>query len=320
MRAVATTGWLPPGKTCAVCFSIDDIHPGRSTDAYEAGGDCEKGRLGLLQQLQSRQPDLHTTLFVTADWREISPLPTRSLLARIPRVRDYFYLSPILPRGTMSLVRHPKVVAYLRSLPRTELALHGLHHVHRGLSLPVEFQQQPTEECERILVEAQRIFVAAGISAATGLQPPAWNTPPALVEACSRLGLEYIAGARDIVTPVSPDAVTAMSGPRGMSLIFPEYFAGTRLIHLSSNWQATSRPERAVAILQAGGVLCIKAHIVKQWRSYVALDGLDDLYCNYLDLLCDRIRAEFGDTVWFTSMQEVARAVRAASPEGQRNA
>ena len=30
--------WLPPGKDCAVVFSIDDIHPARSTDYYEAGG------------------------------------------------------------------------------------------------------------------------------------------------------------------------------------------------------------------------------------------------------------------------------------------
>ena len=51
MRTVLNSGWLPPGKTCAVCFSIDDIHPGKATDAYEAGGDCEKGRLGLLQEL-----------------------------------------------------------------------------------------------------------------------------------------------------------------------------------------------------------------------------------------------------------------------------
>jgi len=310
MRTVLHSGWLPPGKTCAVCFSIDDIHPGKSTDAYEAGGDCEKGRLGLLQELQRRQPELHTTLFVTADWREISPHPTRTLLARIPALRDRFYLSPILPKGTMSLARHPEVVAFLRSLPRTELALHGLHHVHRGLNLPVEFQQQPVDTCVDILTEAQEIFRQAGIPAADGLQPPAWNTPPALVEACSRAGLSYLAGARDIVTPVSADAVTAMSGPRSMSLIFPELFPGSNLVHFSSNWQATSRPERALDILGAGGLLCIKAHIVKQWRSYVALDGIDELYCNYLDLMLDRIRATFGDAVWFTSMQEVARAVR----------
>jgi hypothetical protein len=319
MRHVLNSGWLPSGKTCAVCFSIDDIHSGKSTDAYEAGGDCAKGRLGLLQELQRRQPELHTTLFITPDWREISPHPTRKLLASIPHLRDRFYLSPILPKGTMSLVRHPEVVSYLRSLPRTELALHGLHHVHRGVNLPVEFQHQPVETCVEMLSEAQEIFRQAGIPAAEGMQPPAWNTPAPLVDACSRIGLNYLAGARDIITPVSRDATTAMSGPKGMSLLFPDQFPGSDLIHFTSNWQATSRPERAMEILHAGGLLCIKAHIIKQWQTYVALDGLDELYSNYLDLLLDRIRATFGNAVWFTSMQGVARAVRDAQPSS-RNA
>ena len=38
------TGWLPPGRSAAVCLSIDDIHPGRSGDHYEAGGDLERRR------------------------------------------------------------------------------------------------------------------------------------------------------------------------------------------------------------------------------------------------------------------------------------
>lgn len=38
--------WLPDGKTAAVVWSIDDIHPATSDDAYEAGGDLERGALG----------------------------------------------------------------------------------------------------------------------------------------------------------------------------------------------------------------------------------------------------------------------------------
>src|SRR5262249_24369191 len=63
--------WLPPGKRDAVCFTIDDVHPGRSTDHYDAGGDLGKGALGLIAELLERHPQLHVTLFTTADWREI---------------------------------------------------------------------------------------------------------------------------------------------------------------------------------------------------------------------------------------------------------
>ena len=77
--------WLPSGKTAAVCFSVDDIHPSTSTDPYEAGGDLGRGALGRLARLLDRHPKLRATLFVTPDWRPLGPHPTR----RAPQlVRD----------------------------------------------------------------------------------------------------------------------------------------------------------------------------------------------------------------------------------------
>src|SRR5206468_3686930 len=121
-------GWLPRGKRAAVCFSIDDVHPGKKTDYYEAGGDLDRGQLGHLSWLLERHPQLRATLFTTADWREISPVPTRKLLAQIPYLRDYFYLAKILRAGAMRLSRHTEFVQYLKQLPRVEIALHGLNH------------------------------------------------------------------------------------------------------------------------------------------------------------------------------------------------
>jgi len=40
--------WLPPGKTAAVCLSIDDVHPAGSADGCDAGGDLSDGALGRL--------------------------------------------------------------------------------------------------------------------------------------------------------------------------------------------------------------------------------------------------------------------------------
>src|SRR5690349_8840930 len=102
--------WLPPGKTCAVCFTIDDVHPGRSTDAYEAGGDLGRGALGHVESLLERHSDLRVTLFTTPDWREISPVPTRKLLARVPFLRDRLFLTEVLAPGTMRIDRHPDFV------------------------------------------------------------------------------------------------------------------------------------------------------------------------------------------------------------------
>jgi predicted deacetylase len=142
------------------------------------------------------------TLFTTADWREISPVPTKRLIARVPFLRDRLFLTDVLAPGTMRLDRHPDFVAYLTKLPRTEVGLHGLHHIHRGPTVLIEFQDESAGDCEKILTRAQQIFDAAGLPAPLGMTPPGWNAPAALLEAMARVGMSYIASARDIVTPL----------------------------------------------------------------------------------------------------------------------
>src|ERR1700716_4357118 len=102
-RVLRPLEWLPCKKKAAVCFTIDDLHPGKSTDAYEAGGDLGRGTLRHVEWLLERHPCLHVTLFVTADWREISPFPTRSVLAKIHGLRYHVYLTRVRPRGPMRL-------------------------------------------------------------------------------------------------------------------------------------------------------------------------------------------------------------------------
>ncbi len=306
---IGLRNWLPTGKRAAVCFTIDDVHPGRSTDHYDAGGDLGKGALGLVADLLDRHPQLRVTLFTTADWREISPTPSR-MLSRIPLLRDRIYLSRILPEGSRRLDRHPEFVAYIKSLPRVDVGLHGLHHIHKGLLLHVEFQDEPIAEHRRRLLRMLQIFDASGLRYVRGMCPPGWNAPPELLRAMAELEFEFVASARDIVTPIAADAVTAMSGLRGASLIFPTELAGG-LIHVATNFQATSRWERAVEIIELGGLLAVKGHIVKNALGYVALDGIDRVYCNLLDLLFGRLEREYGDSLWWTTPAEVATRVRA---------
>jgi len=70
-----------------------------------------------------------------------------------------------------------------------------------------------------------------------------------------------------------------MSGLKGVSLIYPELICGGQLLHLTSNFQATSPVDRAVAIIKNGGLLAIKAHAMKTvsvippltvWTSFIA--------------------------------------------------
>jgi hypothetical protein len=300
-----TTDWLPPDKRGAVCFSIDDIHPAKSTDYYEAGGDLERGALGHLQWLLERHHKLQTTLFVTADWREISPRPTRKLLAAIPFVRDQVYLAKRWSPGTMRLDRHPQFVSYLKSLPRTEIGLHGLHHCNTGPRIAVEFQGQTRAELAEILRQVKQIFKQAGITPVPGISPPGWNTPPALLHAMVDTGLSFLASARDTYTPITPDAVARASGMQGVSLIYPQLIHADKLVSFSSNFHATSPLDRATAIIENRGLLAIKAHIVKSAFGHVSNDGLDVTYRNYLDVVLTILEDRYGDSLWWTSMGKI---------------
>ena len=303
--SVKTNRWLPEGKQAAIVWSIDDIHPSTSKDAYEAGGDLEAGALGHVIWILERHQELKVTLFTTADWRQISPFPTKRR-AKFPVLRDHFYLADVLPKGTMSLENHRAFVDFINKMERTEVALHGLHHVHKGMLIPVEFQNQSQVECVEKLRSAIEIFERSGVSWTPGIQPPGWNFPKSLESACIEMNLRWVASARDIVTSISPHAVTNMSGMKGVSLIFPQRLS-SGLIHITSNFQATNSIERAEAIVRAGGVLSVKAHIVKNACGHVALDGVDRVYMNYLDVLFRELKRKFGDTLWWTTMDEISK-------------
>ena len=302
-----TASFLPPGKEAAICMTIDDIHPGTSNDPYEAGGDLLRGALGHLVWLLDRHPHFKVTLFTTADWRQISHLPT-SPLRHLPMVRDFFFLTPVHPKGTMALDRHPKFVAFLKGLRNVEVAFHGLHHVHKGLRVGVEFQDEPPEVHLQKLEEMRAIFLKAELPHVVGMSPPTWAASPTLIEAMGRFGMGFLASSRDIFTPVTPEAVCRMSGLEGTPLIHPCRVG--ELVHIPTNFQATSSPERAVEILEAGGVLSIKAHIVKNALGHVALDAMERVYCNYLSLLFEQLEERFGDRLWWTTMGEINERIR----------
>jgi len=306
-------GWLPDGKIGAVCFSIDDVHPGTSQDPYEAGGDLTFGALGRMVELQRLHPQLKLTLCVTPDWRLKSLVPDTLVLRRIPWLKTRVHWTRRHPAGHFRLDRHPQLVRYLNTLERSEVVLHGLTHSHPGPRFAVEFQDQSVRQCIRTVERGMEIFSAAGVRFVRGYVPPAWNAPAALIAALGRLGFEFLCSARDLQTDVTREAVTAMSGLTGVSLLYPQLVGDHRLVHLSCNFQATSPLDRALAILHLGGVLHIKAHIFKSGGGHVMLDGLDDTYCGYLDRVFAEINKHFGDRIWWPHLSEVAGRARLAA-------
>lgn len=299
--------WLIPGKSSAICFSIDDVHPGRSSWTYDGGGDLGAGALGHVERLLGRHPQLRVTLFTTPDWREIGLEPVRRVVSRVPGLRNRVHLVPVHPKGAMRLSRHPRFATYLRELPQVELALHGLHHIRTGLALHREFQGRSRAECRAILREAMALFDEASLPYVPGIAPPGWDAPAGLLQAAADVGLQFVASARDIRSPIHSGATAQMSGLRGVSLVEPEWIAGGRLVHLPTNFQATSTRERAERIIGIGGVLSVKAHIVKVAMGRTMLDGVDEAYMDRLHELFCRLEDTHGDSLWWTTMGEISQ-------------
>jgi hypothetical protein len=311
VAARAARSWLPAGKIAAVAFSIDDVHPATSGDSYEAGGDLEAGALGRLRTLQARHPLLKATLCVTPDWRLDSLVPDR-WLRRLPSLGGRVYWTRRHPKGRFRLDRHRDFAAWLNGLERCEIVPHGLTHSHTGPRYAVEFQEQSQAECRAMILESTGILETAGIRWVRGFVPPAWEAPPALIGALDGLGFQFLCSARDLATPIAPGAVTSMSGLKGVSLIHPQIIGEGALVHLATNFQATSRYERALEIVETGGLLHIKAHIFKSGGGHCMLDGLDDAYCNYLDLLFTTLERRYGARLWWAHLSEVAARARGA--------
>ena len=299
--------YFPSGKRAAICLTIDDVHPGTSNDIYEAGGDRERGALGHMMWLQSRHPQLKVTLFTTADWRQTSAFP-RGLVRHVPYLRDHVFTAPVLRKGTMQLDRHPEFVRFLKNLNNVDIGWHGLYHVHKGLKVGMEFQDEPVEAQLQKFTKIREIFQRADLPYVPGICPPTWTATDTLIEALDRFGNEFVASSRDIFTAVASDAQCNMSGLRGTPLIHACRVGNQ--VHFATNFQGTSPYERAFEVLEAGGILAIKSHIIKYAFGHISLDALDRVYCNYLDLMFREVKKRFGDTIWWASMAEINRRIR----------
>jgi hypothetical protein len=61
----------------------------------------------------------------------------------------------------------------------------------------------------------------------------------------------------------------------------------------------------------------IKAHITKSVPGHTHLDGVDDLYMNYLDRLFDDIEQRYGNAIGWTTLGQLAASLSASSATSQ---
>ncbi len=121
--------------------------------------------------------------------------------------------------------------------------------------------------------------------------------------------IKFVASARDVFTEISKEATTNMSGMRGLPLIYPVMIKNNQLVHIPSNFHATSKIERALQIIENSGLLSVKAHIVKNALGIISYDGIDEVYMNYLDMILTFLETKYGNDLWWTSMGEISNYI-----------
>jgi hypothetical protein len=266
--------------------------------------------LGRLERLLAQHPQLRVTLSVTPEWRPVQ-LVRKGVLSRLPVLASKVYHIDLNPPGRFRVDRFPEFVAYLNGLPRTDVAIHGLHHVHRGPRFAVEFQDQTYDECLEIVGTAVTILTQAGLRFVRGFVPPGWGLTPALTRALDDGGFSFVCSARDIRTGIQRGARSGMSGLHGVSLLEPELIGDT-LVHIPTNYQATSDFSRADSIVECNGLLSIKAHIFKEAGGHTMVDGLNASYADRLSALFTKLESTYGDSLWWASLDQIADSARAS--------
>lgn len=305
---MVVNNYLPQGKSCAIIFTIDDLHPASAArDGYDAGGDLDKGAFGHVDALLKKHPELKVTLYTTASWREIAPYKTDQLTFKVPAVYDRRFIAPITPKDYFNLCKYKDFVTYYNQHPQVEIGLHGYEHIHKGSKMPVEFQNQDTYADTAYKVDKMyEIFHKAGLNYVNGFTPPAWNAPEKLMKVLIKNGLKFLTSARDLNTPITRDAQNNMSGMKKVSILYPQMICDDKVVHIPTNFQITSAYERAFEIMELGGILSIKAHMVKNFNGFDQIDGVTKEYMDFIDELLTQLKQKYNDKIWWTTPNEIA--------------
>ena len=260
-----------------VVFSIDDVIP--------AGPDLAAGGwtapLRAIEELTANHESLRPTLFATPRWAS--------------RVGEFGGVD-------LTLHRHPDFCAALVSQRSCEIGLHGLTHTRHGGAID-EFAA--TTGLDEKLNDAVADFEASGLRRAQSFMAPAWAISQHGLMALRRAQIPVFGSSREL-RPFDGD-LDRTCEQSGLALpTFALARLRNELVHIPTNFQFGSSVDAALRVLDANGVLSVKAHFLAKLGSHVAMDAIDGPYLDDLHLLFSKIESEFGNGVHWVTFSEAA--------------
>jgi peptidoglycan/xylan/chitin deacetylase (PgdA/CDA1 family) len=316
----------PCGKRAAFSLGVDDIHPEGSADeeGIDYGGDMDQGNFSYLNTLIERRPYLRVTLFVVADWvARPDYLGWKTLASLDPIVSLMARISPRLARSTRAVLRRPREYAqgnfrldvdehkkwrdWLASKIATgnfEVVPHGLrHHNPKHENSSMEFVGLSSEESVNRLLEMEQVLARAKIPYVRGFRPPGWGVSQELLKSLEKLGYIFLAGSADFRTEILPGSAAAGAGLKGVPIVFPSEHAPYSFLTFCANCN-TSLHQRAIEIVEAGGLALFQTHIAK---TVFGLEAVSQKFVDVLSRLLDLFEQRYLGQIWFASLGEIAR-------------
>lgn len=282
-------GW-PEGKLAAFNLQFDDASAKDGvSDPYDYGGNPDGALVRSYLRLLEEEPELQVTLFVIPD----------------PTFREKGFYRGVVPDGTWALDRRWAFSAFLKTLPRTEIANHGLHHYQdevRYFLKAREFEFKTRAECRETIDRSQAIFERAGFLP-IGFKPSGWgighNADFGLLEALSDSGFSYVA----LSSPVS-----GLNWDRNrVSNIYPQFVGGLLNIpqNVSLSWALPVILKTIDAIIERRGVVTIQGHFCEQDRWME--DGIGPRMVEKIRDVMAYVKARYSDQIWFAQLADIAR-------------
>ena len=307
------------GSSAILVFGIDDIHPESDETGY-SGKNMGIEVLELLSELVIRHPQLKVTLFVTPDWIYLPQLlGFRFIQKRL--AKDHIsnrLLTRFLQRKwrighfRVDTEEYDDWRALVREMVSTgnfSIGIHGLTHFQDYVWYTREFFNKTVSQNRLKLRAAVDLLKSAEIPFTMGFSPPGWYIDDSLIEALVCEQFCYIAGSFDSERDVSSAIKSQMSGIKHVDLFYPTLLRD-KLINIPRNWDIARSPlERALKIIELGGVVGVHAHMFDSYHGDLTGNGITRDHIARLDQVLTVIEDRFGDRVQFATFQEVATSL-----------
>jgi len=267
-------------------LNFDDVHPEKSSNIADCGGDLEDGVFGYILELIGQFPKIKVTFFVTPNWidKPEDPFPIKHIKKSLRvNYKNTWKDEPF------RLDRHKEWCKWLnRHSKNIEVAVHGYvhHNPNHGIWHSQEFKGASYEESLQKIKNAEALFKKADLKFVKGFRPPGWGFSDGTLKALKEMKYTFIA--------VSP------SRSRGCKV---SHLSGLK--NIPQNWSIREDVSKGLEMAAKCGGVYAKGHICDKYGKDYIGNGLNKERYEKIASLLEKLENDY--EVKFVTMLEMSK-------------